>query len=83
MGTKEYAIVICHSEDVVVHEYATFCLSHLANDFTSKIAIYEQGTLEALIRLLSSTDPDVQKNSIETITLMLQVFSMLNDYDTV
>ncbi|KAI0234081.1 Armadillo repeat-containing protein 3 [Lamellibrachia satsuma] len=63
-------------EDVVVHEYATYCLSHLANDFTSKIAIYEQGTLEALIRLLSSTDPDVQKNSIETITLMLQ------DYQT-
>ena len=63
-----------------MHEYATFCLSHLANDFVSKVAIYEQGTLEALIRLLSSPDPDVQKNSIETIALMLQVLCIFYSY---
>ena len=67
----------CSSEEVVVHEYATYCLMHLSNDFTSKIAIYEQGTLESLIRLLNSTDPDVQKNSIDTIALMLQVFQII------
>jgi len=37
------------------------------------VAIYEQDGLEPLIRLLGSSDPDVQKNSIETISLMLQV----------
>ncbi|KAK2168768.1 hypothetical protein LSH36_14g03039 [Paralvinella palmiformis] len=63
-------------EDSVVHEFAALCLSALAIDFSSKVAIYEQDGLEPLIRLLGSSDPDVQKNSIETISLMLQ------DYQT-
>ena len=60
-------------EDTVVHEFAALCLVSLANDFSSKVAIYEQEGLEPLIRCLSSHDPDVQKNAIETIASMLQV----------
>ncbi|XP_076868926.1 armadillo repeat-containing protein 3 isoform X2 [Brachyhypopomus gauderio] len=54
-------------EDVVVHEYATLCLVSLSVDFTGKVQIYERGGLEPLLRLLSSPDPDVQKNSVECI----------------
>ena len=60
-------------EDTVVHEFAALCLVSLANDYSSKVAIYEQDGLEPLIRCLNSHDPDVQKNSIETIASMLQV----------
>ncbi len=60
-------------EDTVVHEFAALCLVSLASDFSSKVAIYEQDGLEPLIRCLGSHDPDVQKNSIETIASMLQV----------
>ena len=49
------------------------CLVSLAQDFTSKTTIFEADALEPLIRLLGSADPDVQKNAIETISLLLQV----------
>ncbi|KAK1806781.1 hypothetical protein P4O66_004808, partial [Electrophorus voltai] len=54
-------------EDVVVHEYATLCLVSLSMDFTCKIQIYDHEGLEPLLHLLSSPDPDVQKNSVECI----------------
>ena len=68
-----FAYFLYDAEDSVVHEFAALCLSALAIDFSSKVAIYEQDGLEPLIRLLGSSDPDVQKNAIETISLMLQV----------
>ena len=58
----------------MVHEFAALGLSSMAAEFSSKITIFEQNGLEPLIACLSSHDPDVQKNSIETITLLLQVF---------
>ncbi|NXE49543.1 ARMC3 protein, partial [Casuarius casuarius] len=61
-------------EDVVIHEFATLCLAHLAAEYTSKVQIFEQGGLEALIRLLGSPDPDVSKNSVECIYLLVQDF---------
>ncbi|KGL76713.1 Armadillo repeat-containing protein 3 [Tinamus guttatus] len=61
-------------EDVVVHEFATLCLAHMASEYTSKIQIFEQGGLEPLIRLLGSPDPDVKKNSVECIYLLVQDF---------
>lgn len=42
-------------------------------EYTSKVQIFEQGGLEPLIRLLSSPDPDVKKNSIECIYNLVQV----------
>ncbi len=60
-------------EDSVVHEFAALCLVSLANDYSSKVAIYEQNGLEPLIRCLHSQDPDVQKNAIEAIASLLQV----------
>ncbi|NWJ09454.1 ARMC3 protein, partial [Crypturellus undulatus] len=61
-------------EDVVIHEFATLCLAHMASEYTSKIQIFEQGGLEPLIRLLGSPDPDVKKNSVECIYLLVQDF---------
>ncbi|XP_040288957.1 armadillo repeat-containing protein 3 [Bufo bufo] len=61
-------------EEVVVHEFATLCLDHMANEYTSKARIFELNGLEALIRLLSSPDPDVKKNSVECIYLLAQDF---------
>ncbi|NXU73847.1 ARMC3 protein, partial [Oreotrochilus melanogaster] len=61
-------------EDIVIHEFATLCLSHMAVEYTSKVQIFEKGGLEPLIRLLGSPDPDVQKNSLECIYLLMQDF---------
>uniref|UniRef100_A0A8B9NGI4 Armadillo repeat containing 3 n=1 Tax=Accipiter nisus TaxID=211598 RepID=A0A8B9NGI4_9AVES len=61
-------------EDVVIHEFATLCLAHMAVEYTMKVQIFEQGGLEPLIRLLSSPDPDVKKNSVECIYLLVQDF---------
>uniref|UniRef100_A0A8B9P0T5 Armadillo repeat containing 3 n=1 Tax=Apteryx owenii TaxID=8824 RepID=A0A8B9P0T5_APTOW len=61
-------------EDVVIHEFATLCLAHMAAEYTSKLQIFEQGGLEPLIRLLGSPDPDVNKNSVECIYLLVQDF---------
>nr|XP_013804698.1 PREDICTED: armadillo repeat-containing protein 3 [Apteryx mantelli mantelli] len=61
-------------EDVVIHEFATLCLAHMAAEYTSKLQMFEQGGLEPLIRLLGSPDPDVNKNSVECIYLLVQDF---------
>ncbi|XP_072185044.1 armadillo repeat-containing protein 3 [Excalfactoria chinensis] len=61
-------------EDVVIHEFATLCLAHMAVEYTTKVQIFEQGGLEPLISLLGSPDPDVTKNSVECIYLLVQDF---------
>ncbi|NXD81752.1 ARMC3 protein, partial [Halcyon senegalensis] len=61
-------------EDAVIHEFATLCLAHMAVEYTTKEQIFEQGGLEPLIRLLDSPDPDVKKNSLECIYLLVQDF---------
>ncbi|NXP03458.1 ARMC3 protein, partial [Thinocorus orbignyianus] len=61
-------------EDVVIHEFASLCLAHLAVEYTAKVQIFEQGGLEPLVRLLGSPDPDVKKNSLECIYLLVQDF---------
>ncbi|NXY68204.1 ARMC3 protein, partial [Glareola pratincola] len=61
-------------EDVVIHEFATLCLAHMAVEYTTKIQIFEQGGLEPLVKLLCSPDPDVKKNSLECIYLLVQDF---------
>ena len=64
----------------VVHEFAFFCLSSLAVDFSAKITIAEKGSLPLLVRGLSSSDPDIQRNSAETLALVLQVAYHTSDY---
>ncbi|KAB0350347.1 hypothetical protein FD754_015204 [Muntiacus muntjak] len=61
-------------EEVVIHEFASLCLANMSVEYTSKLQIFEQGGLEPLIRLLSSPDPDVKKNSIECIYNLVQDF---------
>ena len=60
-------IIFFSPEDTVIHEFAALALSLMATEFTSKVAIHEAGGVEALIRLLNSPDPDVQKNTIEAV----------------
>ncbi|XP_045444019.1 armadillo repeat-containing protein 3 [Pipistrellus kuhlii] len=61
-------------EEVVIHEFASLCLANMSAEYTSKVQIFEHGGLEPLIRLLSSPDPDVKKNSIECIYNLVQEF---------
>ncbi|KAL2085899.1 hypothetical protein ACEWY4_019219 [Coilia grayii] len=59
-------------EDVVIHEFATQCLASLALNFACKVQIFDSEALKPLIQLLSSTDPDVVKNSVECICNLVQ-----------
>ncbi|GLD72868.1 armadillo repeat-containing protein 3 isoform X2, partial [Lates japonicus] len=61
-------------EDTVVHEFATLCLASLSLDFVCKVQIFDNMGLPPLIQLLSSPDPDVNKNSLEII------FNLVQDY---
>ena len=56
-----------------MNEYAALCLVSLAKYFSCKRQICEHKGVEQLIRVLSSSDPDVQKNCIEVIALVLEV----------
>ncbi|XP_051737857.1 armadillo repeat-containing protein 3 isoform X2 [Ctenopharyngodon idella] len=49
-------------ENIVVHEFATLCLTSLSVDFSYKIQIFDHKGLEPLIQLLSSPDPDDIQN---------------------
>ncbi|XP_042366739.1 armadillo repeat-containing protein 3 [Plectropomus leopardus] len=59
-------------EDTVVHEFATLCLASLSVDFICKVQIFDNKGLPPLILLLSSSDPDVKKNSLEIIFNLVQ-----------
>jgi len=62
-----------YTANLVVHEFAFLCLSSLAVDFTTKITVAQKGGLPILVSSLSSTDPDIQRNCVETLALVLQV----------
>ncbi|XP_061661271.1 armadillo repeat-containing protein 3-like isoform X2 [Syngnathoides biaculeatus] len=59
-------------DDLVVQEYGTLCLSYLSLAPSCKAQIFDSKGLPALIKLLSSSEPDVQKNSLETIYNLIQ-----------
>uniref|UniRef100_A0A3Q2NTY0 Armadillo repeat containing 3 n=1 Tax=Fundulus heteroclitus TaxID=8078 RepID=A0A3Q2NTY0_FUNHE len=61
-------------EDAVVQEFATLCLASLSADFTCRVQIYANNGMPPVIRLLTSSDPDVTKNSLEII------FNLVQDY---
>ncbi|XP_016817858.1 armadillo repeat-containing protein 3 isoform X4 [Pan troglodytes] len=65
-------------EEVVIHEFASLCLANMSAEYTSKVQIFEHGGLEPLIRLLSSPDPDVKKNSMECIYNLVQELNDLH-----
>ncbi|XP_059157772.1 armadillo repeat-containing protein 3-like [Physella acuta] len=70
-STYAFVCLLSPEEDSVIHEFAALALSLMATEFTSKVAIQTANGMEPLIRLLGSTDPDVQKNSIEAIAQMV------------
>ncbi|KAF0028201.1 hypothetical protein F2P81_019288 [Scophthalmus maximus] len=70
--------IMAINEDIVVHEFATLCLASLSLDFVSKVQIFDSNGLPPLIQLLSSPDPDVQKNSLEIILNLVQAVSDLH-----
>lgn len=65
---------------LVVHEFAFLCLSSLAVDFTAKITIAERGGVPLLVTGLASRDPDIQRNCVETLALVLQVAHLVSDH---
>uniref|UniRef100_A0A803SUS4 Armadillo repeat containing 3 n=1 Tax=Anolis carolinensis TaxID=28377 RepID=A0A803SUS4_ANOCA len=76
--TSAFIARLAPEEDVVIHEFASLCLAHMAVEYNSKVQIFEQGGLEPLIRLLGSPDPDVKKNCVECIYSMVQEFNDLH-----
>ncbi|OXB56045.1 hypothetical protein ASZ78_005381 [Callipepla squamata] len=70
--------IMASNKDVIIHEFATLCLAHMAVEYSTKVQILEQGGLEPLISLLGSPDPDVTKNSVECIYLLVQEFNDLH-----
>jgi len=69
---KIYLSVMC-SEETVVNEYAALTMLSLASYYSCKRTIFENKGIEALIRCLGSSDADVQKNSIDTLAILVQV----------
>jgi len=69
-------VVVMLSEESTVNEYAALCLVSLAKYYSCKRQICEQKGMELLLRGLGSSDPDVQKNCIEVIALILEVSSV-------
>ena len=59
-----------------MNEYAVLCLVALAKYYSCRRQICEYKGVELLIRGLVSSDPDVQKNCIETLALLLEVRRM-------
>jgi len=57
-------------------------LNNMATDYTSKVVIFNHEGMEALIRGMSESDPDVQRNSVEAISSLLQVNTMFRVYNT-
>ncbi|XP_033637394.1 armadillo repeat-containing protein 3-like [Asterias rubens] len=68
--------LLAPDEETLVHEFSSLCLANMSQEFTSKVQIIENDGLEPLIMLLTDPDPDVQKNVVEAICLLLQ------DYQT-
>ena len=56
-----------------MHEFSALGLSNMATEFSSKATIFEGGGVEALVKCLNSSDPDVQKNSVEALAQLLLV----------
>ncbi|XP_034303811.2 armadillo repeat-containing protein 3 isoform X4 [Magallana gigas] len=63
--------LLAPEEDTVVHEFSALGLSNMATEFSSKASIFESGGVDALVKCLSSSDPDVQKNSVEALAQLL------------
>ncbi|XP_051910767.1 armadillo repeat-containing protein 3-like isoform X4 [Hippocampus zosterae] len=59
-------------DDLVIQEYGALCLSYLSLAPACKVQIFDNKGLSALIKLLASTEPDIQKNSLETIYNLVQ-----------
>ena len=55
----------------------------MATEFSSKAAIFEHQGIEPLVRCLGSHDPDVQKNGIEALALLLMVCYLAVSYKIV
>ncbi|CAL1539085.1 unnamed protein product [Lymnaea stagnalis] len=70
-STNALVGLLYEEDDQVIHEFAALALSLMATEFTSKVAIQAANGMDPLISLLSSNDPDVQKNVIETIAQLV------------
>uniref|UniRef100_A0A3Q2XU65 Armadillo repeat containing 3 n=1 Tax=Hippocampus comes TaxID=109280 RepID=A0A3Q2XU65_HIPCM len=58
--------------DAAVHEFGTLCLSCLSTDSCCQVQIIDNNGLPLLVNFLSNADPDVQKNSLDTIYNLIE-----------
>ncbi|XP_063714103.1 armadillo repeat-containing protein 3-like isoform X2 [Symsagittifera roscoffensis] len=58
-------------EEPITNEFASLFFSSMATEYTNKVQLIEKGVMEPLVLLLTSPDPDVNKNAIEAISLLL------------
>ncbi|GAB1601677.1 armadillo repeat-containing protein 3-like, partial [Argonauta hians] len=63
--------LLTSDESTVIVEFASLGLNYMSNEYVSKSEILNHQALEPLISCLGSNDPDVQKNSIETISQLV------------
>ncbi|OAF70700.1 Beta-catenin-like protein [Intoshia linei] len=59
-------------ESSIIHEYAALSLSNICTDMHAAIDVAQSDALDALTKLLESSDPDVSKNAVETLSILAQ-----------
>lgn len=74
-ATSTIVNLLSPEEAVIVHEFASLCACAMAQEYTSKAEIIKSGGIEHLVRLLGANDPDVVKNCVECVSLLLQDYS--------
>ncbi|KAJ1328837.1 hypothetical protein BSLG_009881 [Batrachochytrium salamandrivorans] len=65
---------LSNDDSVEVQDEAAFALANLAKDFSNKADIRKAGGIKALVKLLSSHDPDV-KNVAMALSMLLDDFT--------
>ncbi|KAH6575746.1 hypothetical protein BASA62_001775 [Batrachochytrium salamandrivorans] len=66
---------LSNDDSVEVQDEAAFALANLAKDFSNKADIRKAGGIKALVKLLSSHDPDVKKNVAMALSMLLDDFT--------
>jgi len=64
-------IEFLNDDDDVCCEFACLFLYNMSNDFINKIKIREAGGTIPIINLIASSDPDIQKNSLDCVNNLI------------
>ncbi|XP_064385237.1 armadillo repeat-containing protein 3-like [Halichondria panicea] len=61
-------------EELMTQERASFTITHLAGDYTFKVKLLQNSAQDQLVKLALSTDPDVKRNCIKSLSLMAEYY---------